>query len=793
MRLGLRLLVVSVSVLLLGGVAVNFLATAPAASMSAPPDVPLSTGSSPKVHVAEVLTGVWCPPCGVADPALNRIVDEWRDDLILIAYHCCNTNPANPNYDPFYDSTILSPRSTFYTWPYLPFVVIDGGGTYGNDDPLFLIGSAGTTASTYDMYRFALEDSTDPSSNVAVAITGDLTPSGVTATIAVTATDAVPQTNLYLRTVLYEDALYWTQTNGRPVHRHVARALNEQLLGSGSLAMGQTVTQTVSFPLNPAWKPNKLGIASFVQSSTKRAITLSGYTETYYVSDILNAAKHDFVRRGVLVMWDRGPGSDYSEVYEDRLAFRNEHFDTWNTHVVGTDTGTTDAKDLPSASVLAKTPLLFWNTAGSVGSPGTPILTQSERDMIQAYLDNGRGNLLIAGANLGFDGTTNYRTWFQTYLHATYNSDDTGEPTVHGVAGDPISNAWASTNLNVLSSPDRISAFGEGAAVPFVYASGVPGSVRAQHDADSRVVYLGFQYFENTVDTNRADILGAILDWLDGAAPPKVSVFTPSMCQVVSPGSTFRIRWDAADVRIPANGVDILWSSDGGASWVPIASGEPNDGVYTWTVPSAATPTARIKVVAHDSAGNTAEAATAGSFIISSSTTGVTCTMPFSSSDVGWRLVSFPLIPTNPSASSILSSLGGSYDVARTYVSGDTADPWKAFVPTKTGNDLSVLDQKGAFWVRITGPGTLSVVGDVPTSPQHITLHRGWNLVGFPSYRYGYTVADLKAATGATRVEGFDPSATPYYLRALPDDYILRTGEGYWVYVPMAAQWTVPV
>ena len=84
-------------------------------------------------------------------------------------------------------------------------------------------------------------------------------------------------------------------------------------------------------------------------------------------------------------------------------------------------------------------------------------------------------------------------------------------------------------------------------------------------------------------------------------------------------------------------------------------------------------------------------------------------------------------------------------------------------------------------------------MGDRPASPQIIALKAGWNLVGFPSYNTAYTVAMLKTDTGATRVEGYLASASPYYLQVLSGATTLATGDGYWVYVPADAIWTVPL
>jgi len=795
MRLGIQLVIASVCAIVLSGFAVGIASSPQAGSLAVIPPVPASTGSSPKVHILEVQTGQWCGPCGNADPALSRIQDEWGDNLILIAYHCCATSGGY--YDPWWDPAVLGPRSNFYTMPYLPEAIIDGGGTWmGNDNPLFLIGS-GTNSQSYDQYRIAMEDSTDSSSNIAISLQPDLRPGSAVVTVTVTATDAVPQNNLYLRTLLFEDGRYFRQNNGPFVHRNIARALNEQLLGgTGTLTLGQTVTTQVTFPVtNPDIQPNKLGVAAFVQSNTKRSFMVTGYAQTYYASDILNTARADFVPRNVMVYPDAGNAAVYSENLEILLGRLNETYDTWNTHELGPlgDSGTNDARALPTAQQLAdKAHVLWWNSASAT----SPVLTQAERDLIGPYLDNTAGDLLLTGSGIGFDGWNNYRPWFYQYLHATYNSDDTGVFTVQGVAANPIGSSFATTTLNVMSSPDQIAAYGPGSAVPFQYTTGgQPAGVNAVHDGNSRMVYLGFQYFENTGDVNRMAVLKAILDWLDGAAPPTVSVTSPGACQVLAPGSVYTIRWKASDVRISATGIDLFYSTDSGTSWIPIAAGEPNDGIYRWTVPMTTTSDARIKVAAHDSTFQTTEATNPADFTISPSTTGITCKLSFTSADVGWHLLSFPLIPTSPNAASILGSLGGSYAIARTYVYDPTgADEWKAYDPTKGGGDLATLDQKMGFWVQITGPGTLSVTGDVPTSAQSITIHRGWNLVGFPTFHAGYTVADLKAATGATRVEGLDATNAPYYLQALPDTYTMAMGEGYWVYSPTTTTtWTVPL
>ena len=72
-----------------------------------------------------------------------------------------------------------------------------------------------------------------------------------------------------------------------------------------------------------------------------------------------------------------------------------------------------------------------------------------------------------------------------------------------------------------------------------------------------------------------------------------------------------------------------------------------------------------------------------------------------------------------------------------------------------------------------------------------IHLQSGWNLVGFPSYNLTYEIQDLIAATGATRVEGFDQLSGPHHLQVLADTDKLQVGYAYWVRVGADAVWTI--
>jgi parallel beta-helix repeat protein len=154
---------------------------------------------------------------------------------------------------------------------------------------------------------------------------------------------------------------------------------------------------------------------------------------------------------------------------------------------------------------------------------------------------------------------------------------------------------------------------------------------------------------------------------------------------------------------------------------------------------------------------------------------------------MGANLVSHPLVQTDDRIDVVLQTV--TYDKAWHYDS--FVKEWKPHIKSKPfGSRLQKMNHSMSIWIDVTQGSNLTVAGLVPSNTS-IQLKAGWNLVGFPSFSTTYTVADLKAETGATRVEGFDPSSPPYFLRKLLDVEALQAGEGYWIHVPANVIWTV--
>ena len=105
--------------------------------------------------------------------------------------------------------------------------------------------------------------------------------------------------------------------------------------------------------------------------------------------------------------------------------------------------------------------------------------------------------------------------------------------------------------------------------------------------------------------------------------PPYVTAVTPSGGDVAYYGTDHEITWVATD-NVRVDSVDIMLSTDGGYTFPDtIATGEPNDSSFMWTVPDIDTNTARIRIVATDAGLNQAANKSAADFTIWGTTSGV--------------------------------------------------------------------------------------------------------------------------------------------------------------------------
>ncbi|MBU4143590.1 MAG: right-handed parallel beta-helix repeat-containing protein [Candidatus Thermoplasmatota archaeon] len=251
---------------------------------------------------------------------------------------------------------------------------------------------------------------------------------------------------------------------------------------------------------------------------------------------------------------------------------------------------------------------------------------------------------------------------------------------------------------------------------------------------------------------------------------PPIDGYTSDMTPVISVHVTDGSGVNASTIRLYINGFSIAYNL------VPISDGYNVSYWHEGGFTDGEVVTCRI--YAKDFSGNTLDFT--WTFTVSS--------VPSFDIEIhaGWNLISLPLVQTNTSILSVLSSIDGQWDVVKYYDA--ITKTWKTYRVGATTNTLFDLDHTMGFWLHTTENTTLTVYGTPPTNTD-ILLKAGWNLVGYPSMNGTRTIAEALFGTGYLRVEGYD-SASPY-IKVLNDTYIMKAGEGYWVYVPSDTLWIV--
>jgi hypothetical protein len=100
------------------------------------------------------------------------------------------------------------------------------------------------------------------------------------------------------------------------------------------------------------------------------------------------------------------------------------------------------------------------------------------------------------------------------------------------------------------------------------------------------------------------------------------------------------------------------------------------------------------------------------------------------------------------------------------------------------------------FWIHITDLGGIlfKYSGAQPTSNQTISLHPGWNMVGYPSLINYNRTKGLNNITFGDQVDAiwsYD-AATQKWEEMGESDYF-EIGKGYYVHAKSECEWEVPL
>jgi parallel beta-helix repeat protein len=164
----------------------------------------------------------------------------------------------------------------------------------------------------------------------------------------------------------------------------------------------------------------------------------------------------------------------------------------------------------------------------------------------------------------------------------------------------------------------------------------------------------------------------------------------------------------------------------------------------------------------------------------------------------GWNLISIPFIQLNTDLGTVLSSITGLYSAVQWYNVSDAFDPWKHNHVSKLPslNDFSTINHKMGFWIHIVESGEIlfQYSGTHPTENQSITIHKGWNQVGYPSltsYNRTTGLNNLTFGLDVDCIQWYDAATKSWHIMG-PDDYFVP-GKGYWMHSKVDAEWEVPL
>jgi len=267
------------------------------------------------------------------------------------------------------------------------------------------------------------------------------------------------------------------------------------------------------------------------------------------------------------------------------------------------------------------------------------------------------------------------------------------------------------------------------------------------------------------------------------APEPSVTVQSPNGGETLACNSTPSITWTATPTDAT---IEIQYSSDGGATWTQVASGEANDGAYPWTVPCIDSDQCLVRLIARDACQGQGADTSDGVFTITTAPEAVTSYNITLHED--WNLISLPLIPDSNNITDVLAGVTGA-NVTQVWAYDPTllpGDPWLSYI-TGVGGNLTTMEDGIGYWVVADGEAILTVTGqcmpDPPATPPMYSVYEGWNLIGYKSI-ITRTHDDylLNVAGKYTIIWGYDEG---YFLVfPLPlGTGMLTPGQGYWIWM----------
>jgi len=154
----------------------------------------------------------------------------------------------------------------------------------------------------------------------------------------------------------------------------------------------------------------------------------------------------------------------------------------------------------------------------------------------------------------------------------------------------------------------------------------------------------------------------------------------------------------------------------------------------------------------------------------------------------GWNLVGIVCEPEDTNVSSVLSAITDNYTSIHSYSASEYPDKWKSYNPSMPAwvvQDISTINVKSGYWIRMSNNDTLIVDGSI-TTPNFISLVEGWNLISYPANSSDSPENAFATLDGSYSIVWMYNASSSSYLYYNPD---LGSGtfsevdtiHGYWI------------
>jgi hypothetical protein len=302
----------------------------------------------------------------------------------------------------------------------------------------------------------------------------------------------------------------------------------------------------------------------------------------------------------------------------------------------------------------------------------------------------------------GFTGAVPNNTWgygkldvYGTFDHvgptlaltSPNGGESWGAGTVHNIT-------WSASDFSGVSSIDLAYSTDGGGSYPNALATGIGNTgsyawtLPLGLTSSARVRVTARDPFNNgTIVSSAANF--AIVDGI----PPTVAVTAPVASEVLEAGANYNVTYTFGD-NIAVTGLDVDYSANDGGSWSSLATGLPGSP-YAWSVPGTVVPQGRVRVTAHDGAGNTAASISGRFSIVDTTPPAIALISP--NGGESWTEATSQLIDWNA------TDLVGVSSVAVEYSIHGASGPW---LPIAT----VAPDTSGFLWTVPAGPTDSAMV-----------------------------------------------------------------------------------